>query len=69
MTLKNGAELKRLRTNKSTGEQFVLGYLAGRVTPWVTWALDDQGNTFWGHYFCDEDSAVLDLAKRVGGDI
>lgn len=69
MKLKNGAELKRQQTNKTTGERFVLGYLAGRATPWVTWAVDEGGYAYWGHYFCDENSAVLDLEKRVGNDI
>lgn len=67
LKLKNGAQLVRLETNKQTGEQYALGYLEGRVTPWATWAVDDQGHTYWGHYFCNEESALLDLSKRVGG--
>lgn len=68
LKLKNGAQLIRLETNKKTREQFALGYLQGRVTPWATWAVDKDGYTYWGHYFCDGENASLDLAKRVGGD-
>jgi hypothetical protein len=24
----------------------------------VTWALDNDGNAFWGHYFCDLTEAA-----------
>jgi hypothetical protein len=66
LKLKNGAKLVRLETRKQTSEQFVLAYMANNITPWATWAVDSEGFTYWGNYFKDEASALLDLARRVG---
>lgn len=67
MKLKNGAEIVQTQIRKKDYQQFVLAFWSGHSAPWVTWAMDGEGNTYWGHYFNSEDSARLDLAKRVGG--
>lgn len=36
------------------------------VQPYVTWAADTEGNTFWGHYFDVRAEAEADFAKRIG---
>lgn len=35
------------------------------VTPWVTWGMNERGDTFWGHYARTRDEAMEDFAKRV----
>ncbi len=32
---------------------------------WVTWAIDNKGNTFWGHYFDDFFAAARDHKERA----
>jgi hypothetical protein len=34
--------------------------------PWVTWRIDEMGNTVHGHYFRDLVNASLDLYTRAG---
>lgn len=65
--LKNGAKIVQLETRKKDYQQFVLAFWSGHTCPWVTWAMDSEGNTYWGHYFGNEESARLDLAKRIEG--
>ncbi|NIW99064.1 MAG: hypothetical protein GWN13_12630 [Phycisphaerae bacterium] len=33
---------------------------------YVTWAIDEEGNAFWGHYFDEPGDAFNDLQKRAG---
>ena len=34
--------------------------------PFVTWVMDDAGNTFWGHYWHDITAATADYNLRIG---
>lgn len=57
--LRNGAEVV------AKSKDVVLAVRDGVFEPFVTWAMNDRGDTFWGHYFSDEDVAVSDFAARV----
>lgn len=32
---------------------------------WITWAVDEKGDTFYGRYFVVEENAKEDLKKRA----
>ena len=36
------------------------------VTPYATWAVDNHGNCYWGHYFTTRAKAMHDLKERSG---
>jgi hypothetical protein len=59
--LTNG-DRARLHT-KANGAQCVLADEGG-AQPYVTWALDNDGKAFRGHYFCDLTEAAQDLVER-----
>lgn len=63
--LKNGAiEIARIEMH---GRIYVAADTNGMAgTEWATWVMDDDGNTFWGHYFEDKDEALDDLQYRAG---
>lgn len=65
-TLRNGAMViaiqKRARHDDS---RVVLAYREGN-DEYVTWVMDADGNTFWGHYFFDIAKAAADFAERIG---
>lgn len=63
-TLKNGAtEIARITMN---GRTHVMANRHTDYEPFVTWALDADQNTYWGHYFATHDEAAADLIKRAG---
>lgn len=55
--LKNGAALIERRGDvvlaKTTGGSY------------VTWVIDESGNTFWGHYNRNLEEAVTEFAERA----
>lgn len=57
--LKNGA------TIIDTNGQVVLANWQGHGRPFVTWRLDQQGNTFLGHYYASLIEAVVDFQERA----
>jgi len=62
--LNNGAEIlaykKRLR-----GVMVVLAkWNSTGKEEYVTWVVDDNGDAYWGHYFNNEDDALVDWEKR-----
>ena len=63
--LKNGAiEIARIEMHGSIYVAADTNGMAG--ADYATWVMDDEGNTFWGHYFEDEDEALDDLQYRAG---
>ena len=30
----------------------------------VTWAVDERGDAYWGHYFSDQEKAMKDFLSR-----
>lgn len=61
-TLKNGSVL--LAIKKILGGIIVLAKWEGHYHPYVTWRMDDEGNTYWGHYFAEYREAKNDFDKR-----
>lgn len=59
--LVSGIPVVDWRRNEDTGDTWVLCRVGGDH-PFVTWGLDDRGNTFSGHYFEHLLEAVRDLA-------
>lgn len=45
-------------------EHYVIARTEG-VMPYVTWAIDAEGHTYWGHYFKTLNEAVKDFNQRV----
>lgn len=37
----------------------------GQYHPYVTWAMDEDGNTFLGNYFKTHTDALLDFEQRT----
>jgi tellurite resistance-related uncharacterized protein len=62
-SLPNGAQILR-RHNAGMGRYVVLCVWRG-AQPYVTWATDNQGRAYWGHYFTRLDCAENDYCKRV----
>ncbi len=61
--LNNGAEIlayKRIRNS----HMVVCAKTEIGVHPFVTWAVDDNGDAYWGHYFLTEDEAMKDWRER-----
>lgn len=49
----------------ANGDGFVLALIAkGQRVEFATWAVEGEGNTFWGHYFDTLDNALADLHTR-----
>ena len=59
-TLKNGATIIAM------GDGVVLAKNEGTVQEFVTWRIDQDGNTHSGHYFTFIGDAVRDYAARGG---
>lgn len=59
--LKNGATVLAVRNNT------VLADRGNVYEPYVTWEFRaaDGSDTFWGHYFSDLTTAVLDFEERA----
>ena len=63
-TLGNGATVIAWGTHNK--DLYVLTFWCKEyVTEYVTWLLDEQGNTILGHYFKDIFSAVKDFKERL----
>ncbi len=61
-TLKNGAIVVEFN------EEFVLAIRPGEpYHPYITWAHGRDGDTFWGNYFFDLESAKADFDRRTNG--
>ena len=62
--LENGAIVIDVRRNETTGRSFVLARYH-EPQPWVTWMLDDDGNTEVGCYFASLSRAADSLWERA----
>lgn len=63
-TLKNGAiEIARIEIGDTIIVAADTNGMAGN--PWATWAMDAEGNTYWGHYFDSRDEAIEDMRSRA----
>lgn len=58
--LNNGAEI--LAYKKRLNNHMIV--LAKWGEEFVTWAVSDNGDAYWGHYFKTEDEASADWEKR-----
>lgn len=57
--LSNGARVLKYDDDK----QVVLALF--HDNEFVTWATDDKGNCFWGHYYPNIDEALEDYNDRI----
>lgn len=57
--LPNGATVLDTRITLSGGQPIVLCYWKRNPQPYVVWSIDNEYNTFWGHYFDDKSKAEL----------
>jgi len=52
------------------GDRYGVYHLPKNPTNFVCWAVGNKefnkGNTFWGNYFIDFDSAIIDMLERTG---
>ena len=62
MVLKNGATV--LELDNTSGVVLAHWPRNGR-TEYVTWAVDNEGNCYWGHYFHTEAEARDDYLERL----
>ena len=57
-------------SNIIVGEhEIVLGHNPKAPSPFVTWEFSPRGGYYWGHYFEDENDAVLDLLERAAVEL
>ena len=61
--LKNGAVVLLMYANPE--ETIVLAYWVGNNMPYVTWRVDEDGYSFWGHYYKEYDEAKAGFDKRI----
>ena len=62
--LSNGATIVRV-VARNERTRFVLA-VAPTAHAYVTWVVElETGDSFWGHYFTDLNSAVADLERRA----
>jgi hypothetical protein len=61
--LNNGAEVFALKGMKGR-HWVVLAKTDQGIHPWVTWAVDQNGDAYWGHYFATQPEAYDDWEKR-----
>jgi hypothetical protein len=75
-TLENGFKVVSVETlervsDTATGDvRSELSYVlaagsADMMHPYATWAMDKNGNTYWGHYFSSMFEATKDYVERV----
>jgi len=62
--LNNGAVILR-RAEKEKGYWVVLAQWNQGLHPFVTWAADENGDAYWGHYFKSYDEALADWKERI----
>jgi hypothetical protein len=63
--LNNGAVVADTAIN-SRNDRYVVAYWS-MCDQFVTWAVDNEGNAYWGHYFERLTDACNDLQNRVAG--
>lgn len=59
--LNNGAEILAFK-QRLRGVLVVLA--KWKDNEYVTWVVDEKGDAYWGHYFNNEDDALIDWEKR-----
>ncbi len=66
MKLNNGAEIIEQAAYNNTRYVLARWDKGEKTAPeWVTWAVDDDMNAYWGHYFPTEEIARQDFLKRT----
>lgn len=63
--LRNGATVLAVRSNPARYTIVAAHWVCSSTShAYVTWAVDDNKDTYWGHYFKTEAEAHADLDKR-----
>jgi len=70
LTLRNGCKVVRIAMRQVGDDEAILhGIVLARRDdshePWITWDVDNGGNTFLGHYFQHYPDALDDYEARV----
>lgn len=60
--LPNGARVIERR-----GDYVLAHFEDNSYTPYVTWAINDRDETFWGHYHKTITEAAKEFEERAGG--
>lgn len=63
--LPNGAEVIAHKQVARALATVVCRLWNNEVTPYVTWAVDENGAAYWGHYFRTYDEALADWKERL----
>jgi hypothetical protein len=64
-SLPERVELARRKAPDYQGRSIILVFLPwNNVTPFVTWAENEKGQTFWGHYHRTLAAALEDFTER-----
>ncbi len=62
VTLRNGAEVI---AQMPLGDRMYVAAKWHGAHPYVTWAVDDDGNAYWGKYFATQEEAISNLWERA----
>lgn len=54
------------RHRKNDREWIVLCYWQGNSCPYVVWTMNNQGDTYWGHYFRTYGEAETRYFEKIG---
>lgn len=64
-TLTNGAKVLAVKQLIGGHATVVAEKSPDSVHPFVTWAVDENGDAYWGHYFKTYDEALEDWKERL----
>lgn len=62
--LPNGATVLAVKQTQYNHATVVCALPHNEVTPYVTWAVDENSDAYWGHYFKTYDEAMEDWRER-----
>ena len=66
--LKNGATVIASQQVEPDGRVVLAKTQGESACPYVTWAVDDEGNAYWGHYYIDLMDAFADFTSRANAN-
>ena len=64
--LRINAQYTIIKAIKIVNVEFVLGKFS--EVDFVTWEYSETGGYYWGHYFGDEEAALIDLYRRAAAE-
>lgn len=64
--LRTNAQYTIIKAINVLNVEFVLGKFS--EVDFVTWEYSEKGGYFWGHYFDNEEAALIDLYRRAAAE-